>query len=235
MIDHNIRILIRAAIAKTLAKSHLGLNEQRKPDGSWVTNIDHQLTEAVADILAKHYPSIPLVSEEGDHNLTFPCFILDPVDGTAGLLNGTGECSLSLAYMPTPRIDDQNAQGYIAHLFSDFEVYQGSTSTSPEQVGLVSRSEWNKGLYNNSKLAIKPLGSIALKLGLMAAAQADFVVTKRPKSIWDIAAGSILLNQANCQLWQGERELEELDRIVFQGPLLWVKSADYTVLREGLK
>jgi len=65
--------------------------------------------------------------------------------------------------------------------------------------GEVSRSEWKKGLFTNrstSKFALSPVGSIAYKLARLSNAQSDFVVSLRPKNIWDIAAGTVLCQQA---------------------------------------
>ena len=232
MIDQNIRTLIRNEINKIVNKPSLKLDQQQKADGSWVTAIDHGLTRAVEKLLRSHFPDVAIVSEEGSHELLFPCFILDPVDGTSGLIHNTGECSLSLAYMHSGRIDDELNSAYIAHIFSDFEVHQdmhlpvNSTATS---FGLVSRSEWKKGLYEQGQHAgksVQPLGSIALKLAHLAYGNAAFVVTLRPKSIWDIAAGSILLNRLGISLWHHHDKIEQLDRIKLNGPMLWATHSD---------
>ncbi len=236
MIDQKIRIKIRHEIVKTLSNVDLAGPQEKKSDGSWVTAVDHLLTERVEKILHEHHPGVKLVSEEGSHDLSFPCFILDPVDGTAGLVHGTGECSLSLAFMPTPRIEDAQACGYIAHLFSDFEVdsENAALSIGPVGHGMVSRSEWNRGLFNNLSSALEPMGSIALKLAYMAAYKTDFVITKRPKSIWDIAAGTILLNRQQRYLWDLENRIECLDQLVLPGPLLWASQEQIIGLRKEI-
>lgn len=238
MIDQSVRVLIRKEINKVLDKTGLNLNERRKPDGSWVTDVDHRLTEAVEAVLAKTHPGVAVVSEEGSHQIKFPCFVLDPVDGTAGLLRGTGECSLSLAFLASDSVRANESQGYIAHLFSDFEVHSEMelpVQTAAPLTGLVSRSEWNKGLYNHGRLQVAPMGSIALKLGYMIYGRISFITTLRPKSLWDIAAGTVMLNKQNRYMWhQGER-VESFDRLVWDGPTLWSTLEEYKVILQEIK
>tara|TARA_R110000868_G_scaffold97619_9_gene268611 strand:+ start:506 stop:1222 length:717 start_codon:yes stop_codon:yes gene_type:complete len=232
MIDQNIRELIHKEIRLIFDKASLNLNESKKADGSWVTDVDQRLTDRVELILRTNFPGINIVSEEGDHELKFPCFILDPVDGTAGLVYGTNECSLSLAFMPTANLADPQACGFITHLFNDFEVHSQMELPRASQIshGLISRSEWRKGLFqehlDKEYRELVPMGSIALKLGLMAAGQADFVATLRPKSIWDIAAGSILLHGIDRHFYTGGRVVTELDRIKWKDPMIWGTTLD---------
>lgn len=237
MIDKNIRILIQSEIRSVLAKPGLDLNESRKADGSWITDVDYELTTRVEGLLSKTFPGVKIVSEEGSHELSYPCFILDPVDGTAGLVAGNGECSLSLAFMPNANFKDANASGYIAHLFSEFEVYADMPSRDPVQAsydGLVSRSEWRKGLYNDAiavkDRSIEPMGSIALKLAHLVSRNAKFVATLKPKSIWDIAAGTILYHQNGGSFFVDGHVQESLDQLLWSKPMLWGSQDDWNWL-----
>lgn len=233
MIDQKIRELIHKEIASVFNKTNFSLNQARKLDGSWITDIDHELTERVERVLSANFPGITIVSEEGQHNIKFPCFILDPVDGTAGLVRGNGECSLSLAFMPTPDVTDSLASGFIAHLFSPFQVHSDQSlpvNKPGVNTGLVSRSEWDKGLFAPALAGafreLRPMGSIALKLAHMAYGNTAFVATLRPKSIWDIAAGTILLHQAGKQFFvNGQRETM-LNQLLWKETLVWGSTAD---------
>ena len=66
---------------------------------------------------------------------------------------------------------------------------------------LVSRTEFNDGLFDCissiENLEIVPMGSIALKLGKLSYFECDLVISFRPKSIWDIAAGLVLTSRNN--------------------------------------
>ena len=44
------------------------------------------------------------------------------------------------------------------------------------------------------------MGSVAYKLGLTAAGQADIFATLRPKNEWDVCAGHIILKEAGAVL-----------------------------------
>ncbi len=238
MIDKKIRILIQSEIRSVLAKPSLNLNESRKADGSWITDVDYELTTRVEGLLSKVFPGVKIVSEEGSHELSYPCFVLDPVDGTAGLVAGNGECSLSLAFMPSANFKDPMASGYIAHLFGDLEVYKGMAQDDKKTHsfdGLVSRSEWRKGLYtkaieaNNRK--VEPMGSIALKLAHLVNQDAKFVVTLKPKSIWDIAAGTILYHQNGGSFFIDGHPQECLDQLLWKKPMLWGSQEDWNWLK----
>ena len=59
---------------------------------------------------------------------------------------------------------------------------------------LNSRSETKNGLwidYENSFKELKPVGSVAYKLGLTASGKADIFASLRPKNEWDICAGKL--------------------------------------------
>ena len=68
----------------------------------------------------------------------------------------------------------------------------------------MSRTEWDKGFFKSEELeksiCIAPKGSIALKLGYLASGSCEFVVSKQPKNIWDIAAGTILCKERGIEL-----------------------------------
>ena len=68
-----------------------------------------------------------------------------------------------------------------------------------QMVILNSRSETNRGLwvsYSNMFKELKPVGSVAYKLGLTAAGIGDIFVTLRPKNEWDICAGTCIINES---------------------------------------
>ena len=52
----------------------------------------------------------------------------------------------------------------------------------------------------NSFSELKPIGSVAYKLGLTASGQADMFASLRPKNEWDICAGNCIINEAGGKL-----------------------------------
>ena len=89
--------------------------------------------------------------EEDHGELKFPSLILDPIDGTKGLSIGLAECSFSLGLMKSPNIED--CWGWIFNPFTGFDICSGRSLFSsfklpkPFLSCLVSRSEWDSGLY----------------------------------------------------------------------------------------
>ena len=68
---------------------------------------------------------------------------------------------------------------------------------------LNSRSETRQGLwkpYISHFKKLIPIGSIALKLAMVAANQTDMVASLKPKNEWDICAGHCLINEAGGTL-----------------------------------
>ena len=68
---------------------------------------------------------------------------------------------------------------------------------------LNSRSETRRGLwkpYCTHFMELRPIGSVAYKLGLTAAGIADIFASLRPKNEWDICAGNCIINEAGGKL-----------------------------------
>ena len=62
-----------------------------------------------------------------------------------------------------------------------------------------SRSETNRGLWDSFHKMfkeLKPVGSVAYKLGLTAAGIGDVFATLRPKNEWDICAGTCIISES---------------------------------------
>jgi myo-inositol-1(or 4)-monophosphatase len=47
---------------------------------------------------------------------------------------------------------------------------------------------------------LRPIGSVAYKLGLTAPGKADIFASLRPKNEWDICAGNCIINEAGGKL-----------------------------------
>ena len=58
----------------------------------------------------------------------------------------------------------------------------------------VKRGEWQQ--FQERRLQIRAMGSVAYKLALVAAGRADITFTLTPKNEWDVAAGAALVESA---------------------------------------
>ena len=208
------------------------LKLQTKEDKSLVTEIDHLVSLFIKNKLNEYreFKNYAFFSEEDYQKLTFPAAILDPIDGTNELIKGRPECVVSLALMHSQVIADENNYGWLYNPFTGFSLdshsifYSHLNRSSQQTLGLVSRSEWHRGYFldiKNKNIVLVPRGSIAFKLGLLASGACDFVVSLAPKNIWDIAAGSILLEQRGISLYFNGKKVTELSQITYKGVLLW--------------
>ncbi len=234
-LHHKFNLCFGNSDEKNLKES---LKVSEKEDRTLVTDIDLMVSNEVKTILKAHpkYHSYTFFSEEEYteeevKKLKFPACIIDPIDGTRELIKGRDECVVSIAFMNSADIHDPKNEAWIYNPFSGVEFSSETQSHSllsksaQEALGLVSRSEWHMGLYQGFKseaFILAPRGSIAFKLGLLSSGAIDFVVTKKPKAVWDIAAGTILAAKRGYKLFQAGHEVVEFSAVKYNGPLLWV-------------
>lgn len=235
LLKQRIRSEVQAILARefTPRREDGGLNVDYKADHSIVTKIDLLVSSRVKELLLPQLPSTyTFFSEEDYGQLNFPAVVLDPIDGTKELVRGIPECTLSLAILDSPFFE---GEGWIYNPFTSFEIDNLEPFTQPwarrdrPALGFVSQSEWDDGLYQqaaqNPDFVLSPRGSMANKLFLMAVGACEFVITKRPKSLWDIAAGCLILNRQGVMFYQGKQLITSLDQVVYGGeePLIWVR------------
>lgn len=229
LISNNIREELKQGILskfhQVFAENSSNLKIQIKDDHSLVTDIDYFISHFIKEKLK--FAQLNFLSEEDLGEVNFPLIVLDPIDGTRELVKGIPECAVSLAIMYDSKGD--KGEGWIFNPFTGFEV---SSDINPSKnlktenellTGMVSRSEFKKGLYHNvhSSMRIIPRGSIAFKLGLLSAGACDFVISFRPKNLWDIAAGTIILKKRGFVLFQDGIQIE-LDQLSSSAKtLLW--------------
>jgi myo-inositol-1(or 4)-monophosphatase len=137
-------------------------------------------------------------------------WVVDPIDGTREFIEGIPEWCVSIGLVE----DGAPVAGGIFNPATG-ETVIGSLETGVTLNGsrarvtdptdgrritvLASRSEMRRGEWDTMKEAsfdIRPCGSVAYKLGLVAAGRADATWTLVPKSEWDVAAGTALVRAA---------------------------------------
>ena len=176
-----------------------------------VTTADHETDAFLKEFLMAATPDFGWLSEEtvdSSHRLDKEyVWIVDPLDGTKEFIEGVpnfvtsiglvqnGVPILGVLYNPvTAEMIHTDDLGQVWYNQSQADFCQ---LTELKQVGcLNSRSETRRGLWKpwvNEFKDLIPIGSVAYKLGLVAAGQQDFFVTLRPKNEWDVCAGHALL------------------------------------------
>ncbi len=137
-------------------------------------------------------------------------WVVDPLDGTREFVQGIPEYCVSIAMVE----NGIPVVGGICNPATD-ELILGSRETGvtynskPSQPSqrkdlhgalvLASRSEVKRGewkAFESAEFNVRPMGSVAYKLGLVAAGRADLTFTLVPKNEWDVAAGAALVESA---------------------------------------
>ncbi|MBC8323820.1 MAG: 3'(2'),5'-bisphosphate nucleotidase CysQ [Candidatus Marinimicrobia bacterium] len=183
-----------------------------------VTTADHAADSRLKETLMEARPEYGWLSEEtvdSPDRLSKKCvWVVDPLDGTKEFIEGVpnfvvsvalvenGEPIVGVLYNPVTKEMFSAAKGKGA--FLNNEPIQCATKENVnEMVILNSRSETRRGLWQpfaDTFGELKAIGSVAYKLGLTAAGQADIFASLRPKNEWDICAGNCIINEAGGKL-----------------------------------
>ena len=137
-------------------------------------------------------------------------WVVDPLDGTREFVQGIREFCVSIAMVE----NGIPVAGGICNPATN-ELIVGSRETGVTYNGkpallsqrrnlqgalvLASRSEVKRGewkQFESAEFNIRPMGSVAYKLGLVSAGLADLTFTLVPKHEWDVAAGAALVESA---------------------------------------
>jgi len=183
-----------------------------------VTTADNAADKYLRETLTEQYPDYGWLSEETvdsaerlDKSRTW---VVDPLDGTKEFIEGVdhfvvsvglvedGEPVVGVLYNPASKEIFTASKGNGA--FLDGEKINCSPLTNfNEMVILNSRSETRNGLwepYSTDFKEQRAIGSVAYKLGLTSAAQADIFASLRPKNEWDVCAGHCIIREAGGEM-----------------------------------
>ncbi|MCP4913848.1 MAG: hypothetical protein GY909_12115 [Oligoflexia bacterium] len=216
---------------RKIFENNAKLEIDRKKDNTFVTNIDLEIDKVIKQISKKYFQFNYYSEETIPREFSFPLLIVDPIDGTKGLIENNGEYCVSVAF-----VSEENNWGWLYYPSESYSVFSEEDKTQLEETesgyGLVSRSDYKKGLFKESSL-IRPMGSIAKKLGYLSEGKCKFVFSKTPKNIWDIAAGTILCERKNLFLYGKNGRIKNYQEY-YEGPLLWCSENDYEELWDAM-
>lgn len=195
------------------------LNVTKKPDQSPVTQADLAANQIITAGLKALYPEVPIISEESDPEQDWQqrrqwsrCWLVDPLDGTRGFIEGIAEFSVNIAlieqglataaviYNPISQTVYFAAKGQGAYKKTGQEpAVRLCTRTKPEVPTIAV------GRYHNPKRIAAIMGkrpysllslNSSLKFCALAEGEADIYPRLGPTSEWDTAAGQCLLEAA---------------------------------------
>ena len=183
-----------------------------------VTTADHAADSYLKNILLETRREYGWLSEEtiDSHERINKerIWIVDPLDGTKEFIEGIPNFVVSVAlvencepiigvlYNPVTKEIFTAAKGEGAFL-NGKPIHCSTSKNVSDMVMLTSRSETRRGLwepYTQIFGEFRAVGSVAYKLGLTAAGEADIFASLRPKNEWDICAGNCIINEAGGKL-----------------------------------
>jgi len=208
-----------------------------KSDGSPVTELDLSLSELCERMAKKHFPDVNFYCEEKFSAWKFPLMAIDPLDGTREYIAGRAEWAISLGLFESKAFVGQGwVYNPVTKELFDEQKNQEKKSSNTIFRGEVSRTEWDNDLFKNfesDKIQLKPVGSIAYKLGRLSAGKSDFVISLNPKNIWDIAGGTILCQKSNIKFYSEGKLVTEV-REKYHPPLIWCREEIFSMLSSFL-
>jgi myo-inositol-1(or 4)-monophosphatase len=190
----------------------------RDADYDPVTSADRAADESLRRELGEAFPDYGWLSEEtADDPIRLQrqaVWIVDPIDGTKEFLTGIPEFAVSVALVeagvPTVGVIYNPARDELysavrggGTFLNGQRVFCTEVDRLEEATLTVSRSETARGEIDPLKPHIgqvRPVGSVAYKLAVVAAGVADVNVSVQAKNEWDVCAGDLLVREAGGRM-----------------------------------
>lgn len=223
----NIDQKILIDIVKEAGKSIMDIYEDPKfsnvvdykGDNSPLTLADKASHEVIDKSLKKHYPLIPIISEESEENIDYNIrknyttfWLVDPLDGTKEFINRNGEFTVNIAliennvpthgfiYVPVRKtLYYSNNKGAFKIDENGIETHLKVNNSEQNRIAVRSKShaapEEQEVLDKYNVVDNISVGS-SLKFCMVAEGKADIYYRHGPTMEWDTAAGQAVLRAA---------------------------------------
>jgi 3'(2'), 5'-bisphosphate nucleotidase len=196
-----------------------GLDVDRKDGDEPVTEADRAADDLISAGLRSAFPDDGLLTEESEDDLLRlekkRVWIVDPLDGTSDFITETGDFSVQIALtMEQYPVLGVVYQPTVDHLFyavrgrGAYQVDQGretrlrvSRESDPAGMCLVaSRSHYSEFVEEARQAlgirAVTRMGSVGLKVGLVARGGCDLYLATNIAKEWDVCAPHALMREA---------------------------------------
>ncbi len=212
-ISPNLNIMIKASekASKILIRDFGEIEKlqvSKKGPLDFVTNSDLKTEKIIIDELKKAKPNYSIISEEKgiennkDKNNTW---IIDPIDGTVNFLHGIPHFAISIAL----KSNDEIISGLIFDPIKNEMFYAEKNNGAffnNHRIKVSKKSELDNCLFvtggkikNEIELPFRKSGCAALDMAYVASGRYDGFFQNN-LSLWDIAAGIILVKEAGGML-----------------------------------
>ena len=216
-----IRVALDHALSVLEAVRSGGVAVGRKAGGDLVTDADRAVNEALRAILPCEGEGW-LSEETGDDLVRLQCrrvWVVDPLDGTQEFVAGIPEWCVSIGLVEDGRpvagglCNPATGERFVGSLDAGVTLNGRGVKVRERRdlAGaevLASRSEVRRGEWEDAEapFRVRPVGSVAYKLALVAAGLSDATWTLSPKHEWDVAGGAALVLAAGGEVrtldWQ---------------------------------
>ena len=212
----DLEVAIAAAKqAGQLAMSYFGKQYEirEKSPNNPVSEADIAVDNLIQNDLRNRYPHYGWLSEESeDDGSRFSnrrSWFVDPIDGTRAFIKGLPNFSVSIALIEdnlpilgvifnpaTEEIFFANKGHGAFKNDNKIEVSKQSEIAGTELLGDPYQFQSNKWPSEWQQMNVTRKNSIAYRMALVAAGEFDGAIASMPKNDWDIAAGTIIVQEA---------------------------------------
>lgn len=204
---------IRAAGKEAVRIAAAGFETVQKADHSPVTSADLAVNQILQTQLQSAFPEDGWLSEESPDDLNrlqrARVWVVDPIDGTKAFIKGEPEFCISVALIEqsrpivaaifNPSLDELYTAIRGGGLYLNAELVT-PPPTHGDQQPIIAMSPWEQQIGRFPSLdgivRSRPMRSIAWALALTAGGRIQGVATLEPENEWDIAAGTLLIEES---------------------------------------
>jgi len=208
------------------------LTVSEKQVNDFVSEVDRNAEQAIIDVLRKSFPGHAILAEEsGVHGKDDYQWVIDPLDGTTNYLHGFPQFAISIALMHRGRLE--TAVIYDPLRDEMFTADRGGGALLNDRRLRVTDQKGLKGALLGTGIPFRDQRYMDAYLGMLKALTKDTAGIRRPGSaaldfayvaagrldgfwelglsVWDFAAGALLVEEAGgtvSDIGGGSRHLE---------------------------
>lgn len=234
--------IVRAAGALIRHIRGEDLDVREKPGEGPVTRADREADAFLRRELLRLEPCGWLSEETADDpgRLARPrVWVVDPLDGTIEFVAGRPEFAVAVGLVelgrPVLGVIHNPATGDMAWAERGGGAFRNGKRVRVAEgaVMAASRTEIARGEFDalGDRWELRPMGSTAWKLWLVAAGEAAVTLSRGPKSEWDVCAGALLVEEAGGRATdvlggalRFNRERPRVHGILAGAPLAWERA-----------
>ncbi|MBN8649688.1 MAG: 3'(2'),5'-bisphosphate nucleotidase CysQ [Caulobacterales bacterium] len=194
-----------------------------------VTEADYKADELLQTILKVQRPEYGWLSEEtkddGSRFENSKIWMVDPIDGTRAFIKGLPHFTISIALIENGDavlgVIYNPATGEMFNAAKNNGAYKNNKPILSSNSSQLSGAKMlgDKNMFSSKswptqwpEMIIEQRNSIAYRMALVASGEFDAAIATAPKNYWDVAAGTIILKEANGKITDHKGQEFHFDR-----------------------